>query len=40
MLFNAGAEPYILYRNTENNEEKLLENIKIMLHDIKSFEVE
>jgi transcription-repair coupling factor (superfamily II helicase) len=39
ILFNAGANPYILYKITANNREKLLENIKIILHDIKSFVV-
>jgi len=39
MLYNAGASPYLMYRITGNNREKFLENIKIMLHDIKSFEV-
>ncbi len=39
ILFNAGANPYILYKITANNREKLLENIKSILHDIKSFVV-
>lgn len=39
ILFNAGTSPYILYRNAARDRNKLLENIKIILHDIKSFEV-
>lgn len=39
ILFNAGISPYLMYRTTVNNKEKLLKNIKIILHDIKSFEV-
>ena len=39
ILFNAGTNPYIMYKTVENSGEKLLENIKILLHDIKSFEV-
>jgi len=38
ILFNAGNNPYLMYKITETNKEKLLENIKILLHDIKDFE--
>ncbi|HOJ11640.1 MAG TPA: transcription-repair coupling factor [Clostridiales bacterium] len=39
ILFNAGNNPYLAYKMAENSREKFLENIKILLHEIKSFEV-
>jgi len=39
LLFNAGNEPHLVYRISGMEREKLLDNIKILLHDIKSFEV-
>jgi transcription-repair coupling factor (superfamily II helicase) len=39
LLFNAGSSPYLMYRITDIPRDKLLDNIKIVLHDIKSFEV-
>lgn len=39
ILFNAGASPYLLYKISDTARSKLLDNIKIMLQDIKSFEV-
>ncbi|NSW92539.1 MAG: transcription-repair coupling factor [Firmicutes bacterium] len=39
ILFNAGTSPYLRYKISGMNRENLLENIKILLHDIKSFEV-
>lgn len=38
ILFNAGANPYLMYKTSGIKREKLLENIKILLHDIKNFE--
>lgn len=39
ILFNAGATPYLKFRLPGINSENLVCNIKILLHDIKSFEV-
>jgi transcription-repair coupling factor (superfamily II helicase) len=39
LLFNAGSSPYLMYRTSGINREKILDNIKILLQDIKSFEV-
>jgi transcription-repair coupling factor (superfamily II helicase) len=39
LLFNAGNKPYLLYKISGIQNEKLLDNIKIVLQDIKSFEV-
>ncbi|HHV97123.1 MAG TPA: transcription-repair coupling factor [Clostridiaceae bacterium] len=38
ILFNAGNNPYLMYKIVEFGKEKLLENIKILLQDIKDFE--
>jgi len=38
LLFNAGSTPYLMYRISGMNREKLLDNIKIVLQDFKSFE--
>ena len=40
LLFNAGANPYLMYRLAGISRNKLLDNIKIMLQDLKSFEVQ
>ncbi len=39
ILFNAGASPYLVYKTNQADGEKLLDNIKILLQDIKSFAV-
>lgn len=39
LLFNAGASPYLLYRISGLNKNQLLDNIKIVLQDLKSFDV-
>lgn len=39
LLFNAGNSPYIMYKNQGTGRSNLLDNIKIVLQDIKSFEV-
>ncbi|HHW48223.1 MAG TPA: transcription-repair coupling factor [Clostridiaceae bacterium] len=39
LLFNAGNDPHLVYRISGVERDKLLDNIKILLHDIKSFEV-
>ncbi len=39
LLFNAGSSPYLLYRVSGIKRNELLDNIKILLQDIKSFEV-
>lgn len=39
LLFNAGSSPYLMYKISGIGKDKLLENIKIVLQDIKSFEV-
>ncbi|NTV89697.1 MAG: transcription-repair coupling factor, partial [Clostridiales bacterium] len=39
VLFNAGATPYIMYKTQNIERSKLLDNIKIMLQDLKGFEV-
>ncbi len=39
LLFNAGAAPYLAYRILPGQKGKLLDNIKIVLQDLKSFEV-
>lgn len=40
LLFNAGANPYLLYRIAGVNRDQLLDNIKIVLQDLKSFDVQ
>ncbi|NMB96397.1 MAG: transcription-repair coupling factor, partial [Clostridiaceae bacterium] len=40
ILFNAENNPYLMYKISGNDREKLPDNIKIVLHDIESFEVE
>ena len=37
ILFNAGASPYLIYKAPETNRERLLDNIKILLQDVKDF---
>jgi len=39
LLFNAGATPYILFRVLPGQKDHLLDNIKILLQDLKSFDV-
>ncbi|HHW00335.1 MAG TPA: transcription-repair coupling factor [Clostridiaceae bacterium] len=39
LLFNAGSSPYLMYRISGIKRDKLLDNIKILLQDMKSFEV-
>ncbi|MGI6777322.1 MAG: transcription-repair coupling factor [Acetivibrionales bacterium] len=39
ILFNAGTNPYFMYKVSDMNKKKLLDNIKIVLHNMKSFEV-
>jgi len=39
LLFNAGNSPYLLYRLPGKEGKKLLENIKIVLQDMKHFQV-
>ena len=39
LLFNAGSSPYLMYKISGIPRDKLLDNIKIVLQDIKSFEV-
>lgn len=39
ILFNAGKNPYLMYKTAGMGRNKLLDNIKIVLQDIKSFEV-
>jgi transcription-repair coupling factor (superfamily II helicase) len=39
LLFNAGTNPYLMYRISGIVRNKLLDNIKIVLQDLKSFEV-
>jgi transcription-repair coupling factor (superfamily II helicase) len=38
LLFNAGVNPYLLYRPATIQRSKLLDNIKILLQDLKSYE--
>jgi transcription-repair coupling factor (superfamily II helicase) len=40
LLFNAGLNPYLAYRILPGQKAKLLDNIKIVLQDLKSFEVQ
>lgn len=40
LLFNAGATPYLVLRVLPGNKARLLDNIKILLQDLKSFEVQ
>lgn len=40
LLFNAGVNPYLMYRLAGINRDKLLDNIKIVLQDLKSFELQ
>lgn len=40
LLFNAGNSPYIMYKTSGIGRDKLLDNIKIVLQDVKSFEVQ
>ncbi len=39
LLFNAGASPYLVFRLPPGQGENRLDNIKILLQDLKSFEV-
>lgn len=39
LLFNAGTNPYLMFRISGISRNKLLDNIKIVLQDLKSFEV-
>ena len=39
LLFNAGAAPYLVYRIPPGRGDGKLDNIKILLQDLKSFEV-
>ncbi len=39
LLFNAGASPYLVYRLPSSRSDDRLDNIKILLQDLKSFEV-
>ncbi|NLC69037.1 MAG: transcription-repair coupling factor [Clostridiaceae bacterium] len=39
ILFNAGTTPYLQFKLPGINRENLIDNVKILLHDIKSFEV-
>ncbi len=39
LLFNAGAMPYLVYRAPAGRGDGRLDNIKILLQDLKSFEV-
>jgi transcription-repair coupling factor (mfd) len=38
VLFNAGAAPYLMYRISGMNRNQILDNIKIVLQDLKSFD--
>ncbi len=38
LLFNAGVNPHLLYRPVSVQRNKLLDNIKILLQDLKSYE--
>jgi transcription-repair coupling factor (superfamily II helicase) len=40
LLFNAGSAPYLVYRVPSGQRNRLLDNIKIVLQDLKSFEVQ
>ncbi len=39
LLFNAGSSPYIVYRILPGHKNHLLDNIKILLQDLKGFDV-
>ncbi|MCR4436430.1 MAG: transcription-repair coupling factor [Clostridiales bacterium] len=39
LLFNAGTSPYLMYRPIGTDRNNLLENVKILLQDVKSFTV-
>lgn len=39
LLFNAGSNPYLVYRLLPGQRIRLLDNIKIVLQDLKSYEV-
>lgn len=39
LLFNAGTAPYIVYKVLPENRNHLLDNIKILLQDLKDFDV-
>lgn len=39
LLFNAGANPHLMYRISGINRNQILDNIKIMLQDLKNFDV-
>jgi len=39
LMLNAGANPYLAFRIADADRSRLLDNIKIMLQDLKSFEV-
>lgn len=40
LLFNAGAAPYIVYKILPEQKKHLLDNIKILLQDLKGFDVD
>ncbi len=40
ILFNAGKKPYLMYKTDLEPDGRLLNNIKILLQDIKSFEMQ
>ena len=40
LLFNAGSNPYLVYKVPNGQRNQLLDNIKIVLQDLKSFEVQ
>lgn len=39
LLFNAGSTPYLVYKVMPGQKNRTLDNIKILLQDLKSFEV-
>lgn len=39
LLFNAGASPYLVFRIASGRDDSRLDNIKILLQDLKCFEV-
>jgi transcription-repair coupling factor (superfamily II helicase) len=39
LMLNAGANPHLMFRIADGDRSRLLDNIKIMLQDLKSFEV-
>lgn len=40
LLFNASSNPYLMYKPTGISSDKLLDNIKILLQDVKNFAVQ